>query len=336
MGQQISRTALVLAALLLSTARVVVGADAQGTTTLLPPQPPTITAAVVSIVIDDLGDRRAEGLRAIELPGSVTYAILPHTAHGATLARLAHSLDKEIIVHVPMEAVSDRALGPGGLTAALSQQQFKQRLLSAIASVPHAQGVSNHMGSRLTAMPRQMQWLMDILRMRHDWMFLDSRTTSNTVALSIARGAGLRATFRDVFLDNEVNVSAIRARFREFIAKARMHGSAVAIGHPYAETLQVLAEELPRLSVHRASHTSGRPNAIHAAVRARAKRTRQNNPALEIELVPLSRLIAARASVLNPGQARRRPTNKHLPRQAASSITVHPQPSWVENHPDHR
>ena len=334
MGQPISRTGVVLAALLLSTPRVVFGADIQDTTTFIPP-PPTATA-VVSIVIDDLGDRRAEGLRAIELPGSVTYAILPHTAHGATLARLAHSLDKEVIVHVPMEAVSGQALGPGGLTAALSHQQFEQRLLSAIASVPHAQGVSNHMGSRLTSMPRQMQWLMDILQMRHDWMFLDSRTTSNTVASSIARSAGLRTTHRDVFLDNDVNVSAIRARFREFIAKARMHGSAVAIGHPYSETLQVLAEELPRLNVARARHTSERPNAVHAAVRARATYSQQNNSAMQIELVALSRLIAKRASVLNPRQARRLPTHKHPRHQAANSITVHPQSSWVESHPDHR
>lgn len=335
MSQSITRTATVLVALLLSTARVVFGTHAQDTTTLLAPQPPT-SPAVVSIVIDDLGDQRAAGLRAIELPGSVTYAILPHTAYGATLARLAHSLDKEVIVHVPMEAVSGQALGPGGLTAALSQQQFEQRLLSAIAAVPHAQGVSNHMGSRLTSMPRQMQWLMNILQMRRDWMFLDSRTTSNTVALSAARRAGLRATFRDVFLDNDIRVSAIRARFREFIAKARMHGSAVAIGHPYTETLQVLAEELPRLNARSASHSGERRNAIQDTVHPRATQPRQRNSTIEIQLVPLSRLIAKRASVLNPRQARRPATNKHPHRQAASSITVHPQSSWVESHPGHR
>ena len=249
-----------------------------------------VEAAIVSVVIDDVGDGREAGLRAIELPGSVTYAILPHTAHGATLARLAHSLDKEVIVHMPMESIRGERLGRGGLTAALSHQQFEQRVLAALISVPHAQGVSNHMGSRLTTMQRPMQWLMNILLAKNDWMFLDSRTIAGSVAATTARDTGLRTTFRDVFLDNEVNVAAIRARLREALNKARTDGSAVAIGHPYPQTLQVLAEELPRL-VSAASSHRGVNSAVGNAPSGGARRVR---------LVSLSRLIAKRSSPRAP------------------------------------
>lgn len=311
------------AALLLGSAQTALGADPTRTTTFLPRGTAT-PPAIVSIVIDDLGDRRTEGLQAIELPGSVTYAVLPHTAHGSSLARLAHSLGKEVLVHIPMEAVSGRALGPGGLTAMLSKQQFERRLLAAIESVPHAQGVSNHMGSRLTSMPQQMRWLMGVIKMRHDWMFLDSRTTSDSVALSIARDAGLRTTARDVFLDNDVNVDAIRTRYREFIAKARMHGSAVAIGHPYPETLQVLAEELPHLNRQDSNHTDARKRAYLAP------------SARQIRLVPLSTLIARQAPRFSARPARQPAAGKPPHHQAASSTTAPPQPSWVETHPAHR
>lgn len=204
-------------------------------------------AARAAIVVDDLGNLRGEGLRALELPGPVTYAVLPHTPHGARLARLAHALDKEVIVHLPMEARSRRALGPGGLTAALGRTQFQRRVLEALAAVPHARGASNHMGSRLTALERPMGWLMRALASRGDWMFLDSRTTPATVAHSAAVAAGLRSTWRDVFLDNDPRAEAIRERVRALVRIARREGSAVAIGHPYPQTLRVLAEEIPRL-----------------------------------------------------------------------------------------
>jgi polysaccharide deacetylase 2 family uncharacterized protein YibQ len=274
------RTATIaLAALLLCTGSVF-GAETRELTTQ-GKVAPVKRVAIISIVIDDVGNRREEGLRAIELPGALTYAILPHTAHGSTLARLAHSLDKEIIVHIPMEAIGAKPLGRGGLTADLSRQQFEQRTLAAIGSIPHAQGVSNHMGSHLTTMERPMQWLMNILLGRKNWMFLDSRTTAESVAEATARHVGLRTTFRDVFLDNEVNVTAIRARFRELLDKARRHGSAVAIGHPYPLTLQVLAEELPHfVASNRTSAVGGNPS----------RDARRN-----IRLVPLSHLIAKRS-----------------------------------------
>jgi len=205
---------------------------------------------MAAIVIDDLGNLREGGLRSIELPGPVTYAVLPHTPHGPELARLAHALSREVLVHLPMEATSPRPLGPGGLTAALARHQFERRALEAFDSVPHAHGVSNHMGSRLTAMDRPMGWLMELLSLRGNWLFLDSRTTARTVAETTARAMGVRTTFRDVFLDNEHSDEAIRRRFAELVAHAQSAGSAVGIGHPYPQTLRVLEEELPGLSAH--------------------------------------------------------------------------------------
>lgn len=205
---------------------------------------------MAAIVIDDLGNLRRGGLRSIELPGPVTYAVLPHTPHGPELARLAHALNREVLVHLPMEATSRSPLGPGGLTATLARHQFERRALEAFDSVPHARGVNNHMGSRLTAMDRPMGWLMELLSVRDKWLFLDSRTTARTVAESKARELGVRTTFRDVFLDNDLDDEAIRRRFAELMAHAQAAGSAVAIGHPYPQTLRVLEEQLPEISAH--------------------------------------------------------------------------------------
>ena len=232
-----------------------------------------------------MGNLRREGLRALELPGPLTYAMLPHTPHAGSLARIAHSLGKEVLVHLPMQSRRPRALGPGGLTAALARHQFERRVRRALDSVPHAVGASNHMGSLLTTLPEPMDWLMTILAARRDWLFLDSRTTAETVAESRARRAGVATTWRDVFLDNVPRENAIRAQLGELLATARRDGTAVGIGHPYPETVQVLAEALPRLG------------------------------ATGVRLVPLSRLIAARGA----GPRAVRVAQSSSPGQAAST-----------------
>lgn len=71
-------------------------------------------APKVALIIDDLGYRWAEGLRAAHLPGPVAVAVLPHAAHSAELAREADVNGKEVVLHLPMQLVgADADSGPG-------------------------------------------------------------------------------------------------------------------------------------------------------------------------------------------------------------------------------
>ena len=54
----------------------------------------------ISIIIDDLGHRQKEGVRAVALPGALTYGILPHTPYAKSLAKRAYKSQKEVILHV--------------------------------------------------------------------------------------------------------------------------------------------------------------------------------------------------------------------------------------------
>ncbi|HWX39337.1 MAG TPA: divergent polysaccharide deacetylase family protein, partial [Candidatus Sulfotelmatobacter sp.] len=111
-------------------------------------------------------------------------------------------------------------------------------------TVPYAAGVNNHEGSLGTADQQLMDELMPLLR-RHNLFFVDSRTTAATVAETTARAAGVPAARRNVFLDDEQSVPAIRKQFELAIRDAREKGLALAIGHPHPETLEVLSEMLP-------------------------------------------------------------------------------------------
>ena len=83
---------------------------------------------------------------------------------------------------------------------------------------------------------------------RDELFFVDSYTTHESIALRMAAEAGVKATKRDVFLDHERSPQAIAREFDRLKALARKQGEAVAIGHPFPETLEVLERELPKLS----------------------------------------------------------------------------------------
>lgn len=202
--------------------------------------------ATLVIIIDDLGNRLKEGQDAVRLPGRINVAVLPHTPHGARLAEEAHREGKEVMLHAPMSALDRSPLGPGGLTAELSEAEFRATLAAALATVPHVQGVNNHMGSDLTRQPEPMRWLMSELTARQLY-FVDSRTHALSVAALAAAEAGLPHLSRQVFLDNIAEPGAIAEQFLVAVEQARRLGKAVVIGHPYPETIAFLQAVLPEL-----------------------------------------------------------------------------------------
>jgi polysaccharide deacetylase 2 family uncharacterized protein YibQ len=204
----------------------------------------------IAIIIDDLGNGYERDKRALLLPGKVSYAFLPHTRYTAELAELAYAMGKDVLLHLPMQSTSNAALGPGALTMEMNARQLRQTLFSDLAAVPHAIGINNHMGSLLTQHPGAMQWLMQAIADTGGLFFVDSFTVSKSVAYKIAAENWIPNLKRDVFLDTDRSHAAVREQFYRLLAIARKKGIALAIGHPYPETLAVLETLLPTLPEH--------------------------------------------------------------------------------------
>ena len=210
--------------------------------------PQVAAAAKLAIIIDDLGYDLAAGQRAIALPGPVACAILPRTPRSTELARLAHASGKEVLLHLPLQAmVADGGGEPDGLVLDMSERQFREALEKTLDAVPHISGVNSHRGSMLTRHPGHMGWLMDELQRRGDLYFVDSYTTLASVALRVALESGVPAVRRDVFLDPDPAPATVAREFARLKKLARQNGYAVGIGHPYAATLEFLEAELPKL-----------------------------------------------------------------------------------------
>ena len=101
-----------------------------------------------------------------------------------------------------------------------------------------------HPAVRVTLPELTPQAVMTALEAR-GLLFLDSRTSGDTVAQSVAARHDIPALGRDVFLDHDPSPIAVRAALLEVEAVARRQGHAIAIGHPKDATIEALAEWLP-------------------------------------------------------------------------------------------
>lgn len=203
----------------------------------------------IAIIIDDLGYRLDAGQRAIELPGPISFAVLPGTPRARALAEQAHESGKEVLLHLPLQAApNDIIHDPLGLYLDMNRREFGDTFEQALISVPFAIGVNSHRGSMLTRHPGHMQWLMDEIQARDNLFFIDSYTTHESVALQIAKEVGVDARKRDVFLDPDRDPETVVREFERMKRLAQKRGSIVAIGHPYAATLDLLERELPNLA----------------------------------------------------------------------------------------
>ncbi|MGA9853163.1 MAG: divergent polysaccharide deacetylase family protein [Gammaproteobacteria bacterium] len=202
---------------------------------------------VIAIIIDDLGNTLAEGRHVVDLPGPVACAILPRTRYSVALADLAHARGKEVLLHLPMQALDDARLGPGGITLDMTEQEIKNTVRDDVAAIPHLEGVNNHEGSLISMHPGDLAWIMQTLHAIGRLFFVDSYTTADSIAYQIALENGIPAARRDVFLDDVNTPEAVRFQFNRLLRIARRKGFALAIGHPRPATLAVLNAELPKL-----------------------------------------------------------------------------------------
>jgi len=199
---------------------------------------------LVAVVIDDVGLDRPRSKRAWELPGPLTMSFLPYAKDLREQAKAARTKGHELMLHLPMEPNGRNDPGPNALLVSLSDAELRQRTTTALDSFDGFAGVNNHMGSRFTAFKPGMETVLRQLKGR-GLMFLDSRTSAQSVGDQLAHEMGVPSIVRHVFLDDEETLDAVRRKLAEAEAIARRQGFVVVIGHPHEATLQALGEWLP-------------------------------------------------------------------------------------------
>jgi polysaccharide deacetylase 2 family uncharacterized protein YibQ len=202
---------------------------------------------VMAIVLDDWGENYDLLRKAVAIRRPLTLAILPDLEHSRQIAEEGHRAKLGILLHMPMEPKSRGVdLEPETIMTTTSDADILRFLDRAIASVPRLEGVNNHMGSAATSDPRVMRTVLKHLK-KKGLFFIDSNTIATTVAPAVAAETGIRFSKRDVFIDNEPDVEAIKAQLRIAAKKALARGQVVVIGHDKAATLEAIAAMVDEL-----------------------------------------------------------------------------------------
>lgn len=207
------------------------------------PEAPSKGLPMVAIIMDDLGPSKTAFLGVLEIKAPLTLSILPRETYSSWIAEEGHRLGRDIIAHIPMEAVSSQNLGEGGLYTWMTDGEIIETLEKDIQSVPHALGVSNHMGSAFTQDERAMSVVISTLK-KHDIFFLDSITISKTMGFNLANMHGIKALKRDLYLDDSNDPAEIEKQWRGLIAIADKKGYAILLAHPKKNTLEFLKKIL--------------------------------------------------------------------------------------------
>jgi len=208
--------------------------------------PPPAAGGRVAIIIDDMGTSLEALKEVFDLGQPVTVSILPQSLYAEEAARLAHQNGLEVMMHLPGESLNHEegnSQTAGLIRSGMGEDDVIALVEEGLSRVPYAEGVNNHMGSKISREEPVMRPILDLIKSRGLY-FVDSRTTAESIAFDLAKRMGLRAAYRNIFLDSTVGTEFSKQKIIDLFLMARREGTAVAIGHPFPETLQALRETL--------------------------------------------------------------------------------------------
>lgn len=207
------------------------------------------TGPRIAIVIDDFGYYEGEVVQQLlDFPYPLTYAVIPGLRKSQELAAELYQRNKTIFIHMPMEPMNGKVESDGyTLLTNLEEKEIRNRVQKAIVAVPHAIGLNNHMGSKATADSATITPALQEIK-KAGLIFLDSRTSQQSIAYQTASQMHMHAFQNNTFLDAVDEKEAIVQKLQRLAEQARAQGMAIGIGHPRPFTLAALSEVIPTLA----------------------------------------------------------------------------------------
>ena len=192
------------------------------------------------IIIDDVVSKSQKD-KILNIGYPITMAFLPPNGVQKESAIIAQNLPFHMI-HFPMQASKNfKNIEIDTLNISDSYEKIEARVKKLRDLYPNTTYTNNHTGSVFTENYEAMDKLFRALK-KYNFIFVDSRTTPNSVAKELSIKYQMPYIVRDTFLDNDRSFTAIQNQLKDAIRVAKKQGFAIAIGHPYEVTFQVLKE----------------------------------------------------------------------------------------------
>jgi polysaccharide deacetylase 2 family uncharacterized protein YibQ len=202
----------------------------------------------LAIIIDDIGEDLKQTKEFLDLGIPLTLSILPDQPHSKGSEELAHARGYEVMLHLPMEPKNRFHHNPGAeaIYTNMDEGRIAEIIKNHIKKFAYIKGVNNHMGSRATEDEKTMRAVFKALKPTGLY-FVDSQTSSQSIAYSEARKMGIPCGERMIFIDNEPEVNYSKNFIDQAITLVKKRGQGIIIGHPRKTTLEALKEMTPKL-----------------------------------------------------------------------------------------
>jgi len=202
----------------------------------LKPKTEQLTKPMLAIVIDDFGGYEEAGVNTmLSIDAPLTCAVMPNNENSLKHSEMANNNNKEVIVHMPMEAsvkLPEMWYGPNCIRTFDNKEMVYNKLDIAFDSVKHAKGFNIHIGSGVCQHRDVVSYVYDYVKDNNKF-FLDSRTHENTICEKVANEKNVVYLGRDEFLEPKGSNSynTVKEHLEIACNKAKEKGFAIAIGH---------------------------------------------------------------------------------------------------------
>ena len=203
----------------------------------------------IAFIFDDLGESLVDLKNIYSLGIPLTISVIPDLKFSKNIAHIGSRCGFSVFIHLPLEPENDETYKKAKyefITADLSKREIKSILRKYLNSIRIAIGVNNHMGSKATKDPRLMKSIIKELKARN-LIFVDSRTSLESVAYQVAKDSELVCGFSQGFLDSIDDVEVMAKRMDELVKEAKSNGKIIIIAHPRKNTIKFLKRALPSL-----------------------------------------------------------------------------------------
>ncbi len=193
----------------------------------------------LAIIFDDV-TTQSQINRINNIGYKTTLSLLPPTKGHPNSAKIAKTL-AFYMIHLPLQAKHFKGEEKNTLRIGDSYEKIEKRVSQIRQWYPNAKYTNNHTGSKFTSNKGSMDKLFKALK-KYNFIFMDSRTTSETVVKNVAQKYKMPYIARDIFLDNKQEFNYIQNQLKKAIKISKNRGYAIAICHPHSITIDTLRQ----------------------------------------------------------------------------------------------
>lgn len=200
---------------------------------------------IIAIVIAEVGITKSVEIST--LPKTVTLGISSYTTKDFLSENFLKNYD--LMLNIPLESVDslNEDIGPHDLILENSDKNNLARLESIFNRFPNLKSVYTNEDESFSSSPKAAEFLLNNFKDRN-LIYLSGLTSKNVPLYKMAKKLNYNILAADVVLDNVLSSDLIKTKLEELVESAKKNGSAIAIGHPYPLTIEILETWLQTLN----------------------------------------------------------------------------------------